>query len=470
MPLAETAARYGIDLDSRWGSLTATFPSSVDLSHLKALCAQHHYRVIAAFGDHQQELEITQVSLDQEEVNAVAELAASASDKVAVAAMSDGWRIAEDMAYQLKWIRVIYSRSNWCHSTERFRELISEDWLHVADYLNEGTIRIGEVELRLEQASTSTSSVLIPMMLEDSNDETVQVASLLMRLADVAAWRSIAVFEERRDGSVWLALCQDQPAEVKVDFEDADGGVDLWRWLESDKDANRNEALRHVLRFQTAISRQLPRASDVRTLAERHRLALSRENAAEVYRAVEESKQRMADALVDAKRRFSQYVEETTKVFQGTVVAATGLAVLVVRTDGAVPDWLLYLVAAAAVAGLALLSWSRWKSAEELSADLLGFGNSLANNPLLPDEERETLADMISEPDTKAQKLRVQRIVGLLGVCSAGIVVATVVWLVVHGGTTASDTSDKSETGTESIDAWRVDSGDIVRGCGIRQA
>lgn len=464
----EAAASCAVDFDDQWGSLTVDFPSPVDLSELKSLCEQHSYGAVAVFGEYEEHLVLTEGVLSQEQLDAVADLAISADDKIAVAATDDGWQVVARMAHQLSYIRVRHSRRNWCRSVERFEELVADDWLSVADNLSEDPILVGSCELLLELAANSEPKILIPSVPDDpSDEETIRVATQLSQLADLAAWRNIAVSEVRQQGHLLLALCQDQPPEVSVSLEDVVGGLELWRWLTSDEDANRNEALRYVLRFQTSISRQLPRARDVKTLAERHRMALARENAAEVYRAIEESERRTVDALLDAKRRLSQYVEETTKVFQGTVVAATGLAVLIVRTEGTVPDWLLWLVAVAAVTGLTLLGWSRCTSAGELAGDVTALGNSLAANPLLPDEEGQQLKDEISGSDTEARKKRVQMIVGALGLFSACIIVATVFWLTLRSDTEATG---ESQSTPESEDSWCAATEMALEGCYLRRA
>ena len=468
MPLVDAATTYEVGFDDQWGSLTVEFPSSVDLSELRALCQRHSYGAVAVFGEYEDHLTLTEDTLSREQLNAISDLAISAEDQVAVAAMDDGWQVVARMAHHLRFIRVRHSRRNWCHSIERFEELVANDWLDVADNLSEDPILVGGCKLLLDLAANSEPGILVPSVPEDPSDEdAIRLAMQLLQLADLAAWRNIALAEVRHDGQLLLALCQDQPPEVRVNLEDVVGGLDLWRWLTSDEDANRNEALRYVLRFQTSISRQLPRARDVKTLAERHRMALARENAAEVYRAIEESERRTADALLDAKRRLSQYVEETTKVFQGTVVAATGLAVLIVRTEGTVPDWLLWMVAMAAVSGLALLGWSRCSSVGELVRDVISLGNSLAANPLLPSEESQQLRDEISGSDTVGRKKRVQLIVGALGVFSACIIVATVCWLTLRGHAVATGESPSTP---ESEDAWCVVTETALEGCYLRQA
>lgn len=440
-PLLRTAENYGLSPQTRWSVLEVDFPATFDMGELETLCTEYSYQAIVQFGDDRVELDVTADSLADAQVNEVAALAATESEARNIRDTGSGWQIAAQLSHMVERTRVSYNRANWCISADRLAELIADDWLSVAQRLVQGSVVIGEEKLHLEPAAELAAKVLVPSSDDPGDTEADSEAAIqLMLLADATAWREIAISEDRRDGDLWLALCQDQPADIKVVLGDVTGGVELWKWLGDGSDVNRNEALRHVLRSQTAVARGLPRARAVRTLAERHRLALARDNAAEVYRAVEESQRRTADAIDNAKQRMSQYFEETIKISQGTIAAAVALAALIARAGSILPNWLLGFIAFAAVSGLCVLGHSRCRNARQLEHDLTKFGASLASDCLLPDDERRKLADTIMSFDAVAERKRVERVVRYLGTLAAVVVVATVAWL-----TTVEDTSVKPQ-------------------------
>ena len=430
LPLVRMAEDHGLALRSRWAVLEVDFPAAFDLAELEALCETSAYDASVEFGDDRIELDVTAEPLSEPQVTEVSPLAATEAEARNVRGTSSGWQVAAQLSHLIERTKVSYRRTNWCISVDRLAELVTDDWLSVADRLVEGPVVVGDTEMNLLAATEWASQVLVPQLdVSTDSADAAEAAKHFALLADAAAWREIAISEDRRDDGLWLALCQDQPEDIQVCLQDAAGGVDLLRWLGDGSDPNRNEALRHVLRSQTAVARRLPRASDVKTLAERHRFALARDNAAEVYRAVGEGQRRTADTIDEAKQRLSQHVEDTTRVLQGTLVAATGLAALIIRAGSTLPIWLLAVITFAAVSGLWVLGRSRCRSARELEESVSSFGAELKQELLLPEDERHKLAETLARFDAAAHRKRVRNTVMYLGSLAAGVIVATVVWL-----------------------------------------
>jgi hypothetical protein len=251
-----------------------------------------------------------------------------------------------------------------------------------------------------------------------------------MRVADAAAWSNVATAIDRTGAEVRLALHSDQDTSVSLDLSNAAGGFELFNWWTASPDGNRDEALRYVLRFVTASRSTLPEPQAIIRLAQRQLIALTRENAAEVQRAIAEGQRDATDALKSATDALGELVEESTKTANATVLAVLGIIALVARSSDDLPEWLVAAVALSGIAGVWAVVRSRRSRINDQQRVIEELGRRLGDDPLLPDEEKVAVAKRLTDFDVTSRATRALRTVTWLGGTAAVVVLAAAFWLI----------------------------------------
>lgn len=457
--LLELASRSGAEPEVEWGMLRVLLTPPLDLAEIKTIVAENDYRAIGTFGTSGIELDLDDASPSQAELDQLANLAVTLPTERDVRASASGWVAAEILSDQLTHVEIRYRRPNWCHSVAEFNALVQSDWLRIADSIESSPVAIGDEQIGLREVHQTEPRVLVPTGSAPEGSSR-EVWDGLMAIADASAWRNIAVDEQRSRGTVHLALHRDQEPTVEVRPEVAAGGVALLEWLRQSQDGNREEALRYILRFLTASSKHLPDGTAARALAERQRIALSRENAAEVHRAISEGQVRTAEAIDALRHQLGQFVEDTSKTAQASVVASIGVVALVARSTDALPDWLVLLVSLGAITGVVLLVGGRWRRLNDLASDIDVLRGELNRDPLLPEQDRVTLTDRVDKFDAKARARGARAVVALLGTLAVVVIAGATGWLL-WGDDEAEDADTSDVVSVEGFVRWEDGVGEI---------
>lgn len=431
--LQRIAEHAGACVRRRWGSVSSILPPTVDLDDLRVAAEANGYDVVGSFGADDVELSISGASPADQDIHRLLHLAGTPGDENRLGSAANGWVIAaEVLNEELRSLEVWYRRLNWCSDVETLRTLMSDDWLVVAENIVEGTVYVGDVAITLERLLHDTNApILGPVSARpESLGVEQEVWDAFASLADAAAWRCIAVQERRDSEGLRLALHSDQSAVIPVAPRDAGGGVQLLKWLLSAPEGDRAESLRHVLRLVTANSTHLPPARTVQTLAERQRMALSRERAADVQRAISEGRARTSKALAEASSELAKQADDTVRAVQATVLAAIGVVAFTAEHIELLPRWLLLLVAAVALAGIIVLLLSRWRRVGELGDAVQEHQQQLEDDPLLPADDRCSLINSVKGFDVQRKVGQARFTVCSLGALATSVVVVATGWLV----------------------------------------
>lgn len=433
----EYAERAQVQTVAQWGRLTILDRGPVNLDEIRHLVETYDLTVIARFGsDLDVEFPLSTSPPSDAELSDLQRLVMSETERLQLLDPADAW-VAARVAYSvLTKIELRYERSNWCVSLEVLSSSLESDWMRVADSLVDGDITVGSVTLSLRSIDRHSPYLILEPVEERPTLDALrrEVWDAIISIADAAAWRNIATAETRSGGSLLISLHHDQPAVIELDPSRSIAGLALWKWLIASDDPNRDAALRHVLRLATVASNTLPSGSSVLVLAERYRIALSRDQAAEVERTISESRTRTAAGLGEAKKSLAVYVEDSVKTAQGTVIAAIGVVALAARGIELIPDLLLILVMAAALIGIVAVLVIRWRRLSDLATDIenLKFGLSEEQSPLLPASERDVLLRGVRDYDAD-RRIRNGRIgISILGILAASIVLATGMWILLR--------------------------------------
>lgn len=449
--LVALADRHGCEIVDEWTLSRSTFPGDLDLAELKHTLQEAGLQAVGRLADGLQEVPLDDVLLAAGMADRLAGYAASPSDRRAVREATSGWEIAEVLAHQFLEIEAFVRRTNWCRTAAAFDRAVSQHYLAVLDRLTEDPVQVEGSAIEIE--SVDFGSHLIrrprdPRPDEPGPDQTLwdQVALL----ADIQAWRAIASGERRDGGHLKLRLTGDLDIETDVEVDRATGGLELLQWATSTSDANRSEALNHVLRFLTATSNELPRAKAVISLAERNRIALSRENAAEVQRAIADGRSQTRTQLAEAQDDLARFVEDTSKAAQAAVVASIGLVSLAASNAGLLPWGLVVLVAVVAVVGLTASAMGRWRRLDEIERSVERLGETLQGDPLLPADDRADFLRRIEEFDLGRKANSARRTLAALSVLAMVVVVAATAWLVQFDASSDSPSGTSTTTTTST--------------------
>ena len=390
------AAEVGASLTELWGRLALMHEGPFDLDRLRELVESDDFVAIGRFGaDLDVELYLSPEAPSDVDLRELQSVVATENERRALLNPADCWVAAKVAQRILTEVEVRYDRANWCPSLQTFQELLGSNWMQIADSLVHADITVGTVTIPLRRVSGTTSDLILePTYARPATDGPErQVWDATVALADTTAWRQVAVDEVRSSNGLKVAFHRDQAPVIPLNPTQAPGGLAVWKWLHATDDANRDEALRHILRLLTASVVQVPSGASAVALAERYRIALSHDKAAEVQRAIGEGRVLTSTGLRDARQSLSSYTEDTVKTAQASVVAATGLVALVARNAAALPEWLLVMVTAMAIVGVGTLIFNRWRRIGDLGSDVeaLELALSEEKSPLLPEMERTEL-------------------------------------------------------------------------------
>lgn len=433
------AEEVGAALTKEWGRIAIVHEGPFDFDYLNRISDLDNVTVIGRFGENRDiELRLSSDAPSDLELQALRSIAASESEERSLVNPADGWVAARHAQAALQEVEIRYDRLNWCSSLETLRTTVETDWMQIADTLVEGDVTIGSTTIPLRHIDGTTAIPILEPVHGRPEIEGPQqeVWDAMASLADAAAWREIAVRENRSEGLLKVALHRDQPAIIELDPRNATGGVALWKWLHATQDANRGDALRYILRFVTAAAVRMPNGTAVLSLAERYRIALGQDQAAEVQRAISESRALIRKGLQDARRTLSSYTEDTVKTAQAAVIAGVGIAALVARNAAILPDWLLGMVTIVAIVGVLTLMWNRWCRIGELGSDIEALTEALSEKkaPLLPESERTELAEGIDGFNAARKVLSGRAMVLALGLIAVSVILSAGLWIIRHDG------------------------------------
>lgn len=344
---------------------------------------------------------------------------------------------------------VQYTEPAWIRSEEALLAALQHDWVELAQGIAGAGFRCGTKTVALEEVAGPQPSSGLPVALPKAGQGlSERLEQALTHLADAAAWTQLAVRSIQVGSNLRLALHHDQEPVIELKLGSVAGGVGLLRWRMADNQANREEALRYVFRFVTASSADLPSARTVQTLAGRQNIALARDRAAEVFRAISEGQRSTAELLERASDSLSKLVEDTTTTASATIAGVIGVVALVVRNENLLPDWLILIATLVAVAGVVAVIASRSERIRDQQDAVRRVRERLAGDPLLPDDERATMEKMITDAnlDRRATAAR-QRIVAL-GVAAAAVAMAAAIWLVATPASSSKSTPSPTTTTT----------------------
>lgn len=450
----EYADRIRCQPIAQWGCLTIIDHAPFDLDEIQNIAEIYDLTVIAKFGlDLDVELLLSSSPPSDSELSDLQRLVISENERLSLLDPADAWVAARVAQSALAEIELRYERSNWCANNETLVSTLESNWLRIADSLAEGDLIVGDATFSLRRvAGPSSHLILEPVEERPSHDAARRcVWDAIVSIADLVAWRNIATAETRSEDGVLISLHHDQPPVIELEASRSSGGLALWKWLAATDDPNRDAALRHVLRLATVSSTELPSGSSVLVLAERYRIALSRDQAAEVERTISESRVLTATGLKEAKTSLATYVEDSAKTAQATVIAAIGTVALAARGVELIPDGLLVLVMAAALIGILVVVMTRWRRLGDLAADIENIEFTLGEEqtPLLPANDRAELLDDVREycADRRISYGRIS--ISGLGLVAASIVLATGIWILV--GNTDEAPPDERTNGLESV-------------------
>ena len=239
----------------------------------------------------------------------------------------------------------------------------------------------------------------------------------------------------------------DQEEVVEIRLDSVAGGVALLKWRMTDNQANREEALRHVLRFVTANAAVLPNARTVQTLAERQYIALARDRAAEVFRAIAEGQRSTSELLENASESLSKLVEDTTTTASATIAAVIGVVALIVQNENLLPSWLILIATAVAVTGVVAVIASRWRRIQDQEDAVVRLRKRLDNDPLLPEDDRRAMDELIGDAKLDKRATAARQRIFALGAAASGVALAAAIWLVASPAS-SSKTSPSTTTTT----------------------
>ena len=435
--IEECASRFGGQLMEQWGRLAVTLIDDLDLDRICESVEGHNLLMIGRFGENSEvEIVLSAETPSSRDLHTLQSIVATESERLALLNPVDGWTAAKHARSALAEIEMRYDHSNWCPSLESLRRIVRTDWMMIADTLVDEDVTVGSITIPLRRVDgTAALTILEPLHdrpeTEGSEQETWDI---LASIADATAWREIAIGEKRTEGGLKVALHRDQPMIVDLDPGNASGGAALWKWLHATEDANREEALRYILRLVTATVSQMPNSASVLALAEHYRIALTQDQAAEVHRAVSDGRALIRKGLQDSRRTLSDYTEDTVKTTQAAVIAGIGVVALVARNAATLPDWLLGMVTAVAILGVLALICNRWLRIGELGSDIEALESALSEDkaPLLPAHERVELKEELRHFDAVRRVKAGRMIVVSLGCIAISVILAAGIWIIHH--------------------------------------
>lgn len=452
-PLLDLARGANAEITDRWGKSSLTLFDGFDLDRLNELAEHDGYVVTAFLGQRRAAMRFDTGEPSPTELAEVAALAPNERVQSEILSATSSVEVLRLLRNEIVDVEVEYVRHRWARTTTGLRTSLADDWVGVADDLRAGPITVGDFTLMLRgNAERRTPTALPAVIVDDPRPEPADASEAwdaLTAICDAAAWTNLADRVSRGD-EIRVALHADQDPVVPVTLEASRGGAELFDWLTASKDSNRNEALRYVLRFVTASAPdRLPDATTVQKLAERQRIALSRDRAAEVQRAIADSHRDTMTSLTNASRELADVIDESNKATSATVVGVLGIIALVAKSPDALPAWLIVSATIAALLGVVAVLVSRHQRISDQETSLKRLLARIHDDPLLPDEDRLVAERSIADFDLLRRTKRARGTIIVLGAVSCALVIGAAIWLLdVHDAPTNSDRSPSSTTST----------------------
>lgn len=431
--LRELANEAGVEIDDRWERSSLALPGSFDFDWLDQLADEPGMVITAFLGALGALLRLGGDEPEQSERNAALSVAGSDRAQGEVLAATSGTELARAVVHEVTEFDVSYIESGWARTAAGLRRSVADDWAAVADRLRPGRVMIEDDTFELDAVATAskTHAAMPPVALRDErpDDDSGAIWDVLATICDAAAWTNVAVRVAREEG-VLVALHGDQDPVVPVTPATARGGVRLLRWLTRTADANRDEALRYVLRLVTASTPdRLPDAVTVERLADRQRIAFSRDRAAEVQRAIADGHRDTVSSLDTAARDLAGVIDEANKAASATIVGVLGILALVAERPDALPKWLVLLAAAGATLGILVVLRSRCQHIADQESAIQRLKDRLKGDPLLPPDDLDAALSSVKSFGLARRAGRARRTIVLLGALSCGVAVAGAYWL-----------------------------------------
>lgn len=433
-PLLDLATSRGLAIDDYWGRSSVSIANDPDLGEVAHFNGLDGYIVVAYFGSARRPLRLGATEPTQLEIQDLEPLCSNERLRAELVAATSANDVAQLLSGELNEIEIRYESEGWVRTSDALVAAVEHRWTDVADSMPMDVLTIGDVAvpLTLTTPIRHGKAMRVVRPRADAPDQTYNVVwSTLAALADAAAWTNLAVDVVRDDGEVRIALHNDQDAVVPVSPRTGGGGAELLCWLAASADGNREEALRFVFRFVSAASpTTLPDAITVERLAERQRIALSRDQAAEVQRAIAQGHTDTVDALRRSASELASQTSEMTSSTNATVVAALGVIALVARGSNTLPSWLVGFAALAIVGGMVLMIRSRYKLIGDQQRLVCGLVRRLNRDPLLPADDLAEAQRIVTEFNIDERVTTARRSMISLGLVACSVAVAAAVWVI----------------------------------------
>lgn len=437
-----------------WGRTSVRITGGIDGELRRSVMAIPEIKVVGFFGASLFPLALGEHAADADELAPL--IALSPNERIAAELRSAGasLNVAEALADQLLELELIFERSAWIRTREAFFRALDQNWLRPAEGMAD-TVFIGDhsIDMALVNDVTTPDRPLVYVPSGASADATdPEIWTALKALADAAAWVNLAHSVDRSQGLVHISLIDHEPPVRPVTPAESDGASDLFRWTTATGDPNRREALDYVLLLVGAgSSAALPSAATVKRLAERQRLALTRERAAEVQRAIADGQRDTVEALNRASADLGALVEETTKNANATIVAVLGLVAFVAQQADRLPRWLIGLATATAVAGICVVLVSRWTRIGDHQRSINLVAARLEEDPLLPSDDRDAALTAIETFGVSKRAQRARLYVVALGLGASAVALAAGSWLTWASGGSASNNDSVTTMTTTTV-------------------
>lgn len=446
--LEELATAKGGRIIDGWTSSSVLIRDGIDVDLLATIAQRPGFKVRLLFDDSDLPLTLDNGSPRLEELSDLQSLLTNERERAELSAVGTALQAAELLLPFLSGADVMYTERSWIRSEEALVATLQRNWAELAQGVAGESFRCGAKTIALDPVIGPQPSGGLPVAVPKAGQGlSERLEQALTRLADAAAWTQLAVKSIKVESQLRLALHHDQEPVIELKLGSVVGGVGLLRWRMADNQANREEALRYVLRFVTANSGELPDARTVQTLAERQNIALARDRAAEIFRAIADGQRSTADLLEGTSESLSKLVEDTTTTASATIAAVIGVVALVVMNENLLPSWLILIATVVAVTGVVAVIASRWQRIGDQQEAVRRVRTRLASDPLLPDDERDAMDTMITDANLDRRAMAARWRIVALGMAAGGVALAAAIWLVV---TPASSATSPSSTTTST--------------------
>lgn len=447
-PLEELAASRGAGILDSWARSSLLIRDNLDVDVLSSIAQRPGFTVQLLFDNADLPLTLDTGSPSSEELSALKGLLGNEREQAELSAVGDALEAQQLLHQYLGGAVVQYSEPAWIRSEEAFLAALEHNWAELANGFPQDAFRCGLKTIALEPIAGPQPPGGLPVAVAKAGQAlSTRLEQALANLADAAAWTQVAVRSSVVRTQVFAALHHDQEPVIEIRLDSVAGGVGLLKWRMTDNQANREEALRHVLRFVTANAAVLPNARTVQTLAERQNIALARDRAAEVFRAITEGQRSTAALLENASESLSKLVEDTTTTASATIAAVIGVVALIVQNENLLPSWLILMATAVAVAGVVAVIASRWRRIQDQEDAVRRLRKRLDNDPLLPADDRKAMDEVIEDAKLDKRATAARQRIFALGAAASVVALAAAIWLVATPAS-SSKTSPSTTTTT----------------------